>query len=304
MGGASSGAAEPSLWRVPSLSANVSVPAIRVAIDASSSSATTTNPTPISDQTQNGSRILTENGQHQSLRNNSSSESDTPIAGATLLAMPQHQQLSSKSRGGGEDSMRPPPPRAPATVRSGQGQLPTSFAGFLPKTAGAATLGAGGVSSSSSSAPLLTNQPLRTSFALPLSEMITSAAAPLVNDSGLSRSALSFLPSSDLFGAGGGASSSAFFSASASGLGLGGLADSRNPSAFQPGFSASLGGFGVSSSSSSSASSSFSSSSSSSSSAANRGFVKKAAATGGDATNKRKRGDGKEGSSDPKRQQR
>jgi hypothetical protein len=294
------GTAEPPLWRVPSLSANVSVPAIRVAIEtassSSSSSLSSSNPTPIA-----GSKSLGESvsiPQQQQQRSNSS-EGNTPIAGATLLAMPQQQQQQHSSKSRGEDSMRPPPSRNPATVRNG-GQLPSNFAGFLPRSN---TLNApGGLSAlSSSTAPV--QNPLKSTFALPLSEMISATAGV---DSGLSRSAMPFLSSSDQFGGGGGgASSSAFFSASASGLSLGGRADSRIPSAFQPGFSASLGGFGVNSSSSSS---SFSSSSFSSSSAANRGFVYgagKSASTNGEAGNKRKRDDGKEGSnSDVKRQQR
>jgi hypothetical protein len=294
------GTAEPPLWRVPSLSANVSVPAIRVAIEtassSSSSSLSSSNPTPIA-----GSKSLGESvsiPQQQQQRSNSS-EGNTPIAGATLLAMPQQQQQQHSSKSRGEDSMRPPPSRNPAMVRNG-GQLPSNFAGFLPRSN---TLNApGGLSAlSSSTAPV--QNPLKSTFALPLSEMISATAGV---DSGLSRSAMPFLSSSDQFGGGGGgASSSAFFSASASGLSLGGRADSRIPSAFQPGFSASLGGFGVNSSSSSS---SFSSSSFSSSSAANRGFVYgagKSASTNGEAANKRKRDDGKEGSnSDVKRQQR
>jgi hypothetical protein len=282
------------------LSANVSVPAIRVAIETASSSSSTTssNPTLIA-----GSKSLGESvsiPQQQQQQRSNSSEGNTPIAGATLLAMPQQQQQQHSSKSRGEDSMRPPPSRNPATVRNG-GQLPSNFAGFLPRSN---TLNApGGLSAlSSSTAPV--QNPLKSTFALPLSEIISSTAGV---DSGLSRSAMPFLSSSDQFGGGGGgASSSAFFSASASGLSLGGRADSRIPSAFQPGFSASLGGFGVNSSSSSS---SFSSSSfSSSSSAANRGFVYgagKSASTNGEAANKRKRDDGKEGSnSDVKRQQR
>jgi hypothetical protein len=165
----------------------------------------------------------------------SSEGGDTPMAGATLLAIPQNAKSNLVIR---EDSMKPPPPRAPSGggVKSGQ---PTNFAGFLPRTSGGS-----GVSTH--------QQSTRPSY-LPLSEIsLAPATGGIGGDLGLSRSA-SILPSEPY-----GGSSSAFFS----GLGLGGHADSQSriPSGFQPGFSASLGGFGVSSSSSSS-------------SAANRGFV-------------------------------